>query len=1146
MGLKFVSLHNHTGFSVYDGIGSPDDLLEWNLKNAGEDSGAFAITDHGSINAAGAIAALQKKIKQKGIPQKIIWGCEFYYIPSLKQWEIDKFNKVESQKLEKKKKQEETTEEDLVIENEKESKAKHFADPVNRRNHLVITAINQVGLRNLFRLVSRSYRQGFYRKPRIDLEMLRECNEGLMASTACLAGIPSWCSLQPGDSALKLYDAELLPLMEIFGKDRFFLELQFNRIPEQQIVNKDIIQYSKQTGYRLIATADCHYPDPQMFKDREIYKLLGYQMQKENIDLSILDKKITDLDAELFLKNGDQMFAAYRESFASTYEDDTLIKEAIERTHDLAHNLVEYVSPEETIKLPKTFVVTEKVKTPFDKLKEFCLKALKDKNLQTKEYIDRTAYELNVIKKLKVEEYFLALKEMLDVIRKRQLTGVGRGSGGGSLVCYLLNITFLDPVKNGLLFERFLSPSRAEMPDIDSDVENKEEAFDLIRAHFGNDNVLSISNYNRLQLKSLVKDIARLYSVSFDEVNECTRLIEKEARSAILDEIGNDQKLYELTYERAMKHSPTFKKFIEKYPQVGERIENLYREIKSIGKHAGGILVVPDAECHLPIIRIRGSDQSPITEGITAQHLKHFGLVKFDMLGLATLRIIRRCIELILRDVKGISNPTIDDVWDFYNKNLHPDIIDPKDPKIFANVYKKGNFPSIFQFAEKNVQNFCVKAEPNTVGDLSNITSLWRPGPLTGGADKKYLFYDPIAASKEHALIQEILGESRGLLVFQEQFMQLAHKLAGFPLEETDKLRKLLVKASQEFGEEMKKQRIEIGDKFIQGCIERGLSEARAKKLWHDEILGFISYGFNKSHSHAYAYNSYQCAFLYTFFEDQWIKACLECDPKPDEIINSVRMLGYKVEKPDVNSSTAIEWTVGSSMCFPPFTSLKGVGAIAANELVEGRPQGGFSDIQSFFYDENGAWRWSKANKKVLEILMKMQAFDSLKCIGPVFKNYRHMHDFVLNNYDALKKGKIKLSEAMLTPIDDWTAAEKITLQREIVGFYDKNLIVRKFLKTFEEFEICAIDECDDEKKKVRVWAVVEKIIQKTTKNGKPFLVVTASGTTDKPYNFRVWDVNAQMTQIWIEGNVAIFGLDYSEEFGYSLSKKVKPMRVTK
>jgi len=526
--MKFVSLHNHDGHSIYDAIGSPEDYADWMLENAGEESGALAITNHGNMNSIGYIAAAQKKYKDR---VKFIYGVEAYYIPSVEDWKEEKQRHDLAKKEEKKKRKVEEDESELVIENETESKSK-FYDPIDRRHHLIVLAKNQKGLENLYKLVSRSYRQGFYRKPRIDFKMLQDCNEGLIVSTACIAGIPTWCAFHPDimkldesqrfQKRMELLHKELDPFIDLFG-ERFFLELQFNSISEQNEVNILLFEFAKRVGInRLIATCDAHYPKLELWKDREIYKLLGYQMQKKNPDLSAMDKKFEDLDAQLYLKNGNQIWNSFLNSDTGKKISDTesqkIIFAAIRRTYDIAHDFIEDVYPDDTIKLPKTFQVTEDIKSAYDKLKNLTLQGLKEKNLLTKEYIDRAAYELGIIKKLGVEEYFLAKKEILDVLREYMLLGPARGSAGGSLVCYLIGITMIDPIKSGLLFERFMSTSRAELPDIDSDVELKDQVLDILKGHFGADNVLAISNYNRLQLRSLIKDISKLHNISFEEV----------------------------------------------------------------------------------------------------------------------------------------------------------------------------------------------------------------------------------------------------------------------------------------------------------------------------------------------------------------------------------------------------------------------------------------------------------------------------------------------------------------------------------------------------------------------------------------------------------------------------------------------------
>lgn len=1147
MSLKFFNLHGHDGFSLYDGYASPEDHIEWMLKNAGENSGGLAITNHGHMNSIGYLAAAQKKYKTKGAPVKTVYGVEFYYHPSIEEWTLLKHKTDEEKKELKKKPKDESDDEALTFENEKESKSLKYLNPINRRHHLVLLAYNQEGLKNLFRLVSRSHRDGFYRKPRIDFKMLQECHNGLVASTACLAGLPSYCSLQSHsiEEAHAKYDKELMPLMDLFQKDRFYLELQFNTIPEQQTVNHHLVEYAKKTGYKLIATADAHFPAPQDWRAREMYRMLGYQMNKEEVDKSIIDMSFDDLEAQLYLKNGDQMFDSYKKSeFYKLCPDEQLIKEAIERSYYLAHDFCEEVYPDVSIKLPKLSTNN----SPFDSLKDMTLKSLRDRGLDKNQvYVDRAIHELKTIKNLNLTDYFLTLTEMITVLKKHMLINSGRGSGAGSLVNYLLGITLIDPIKEGLLFERFLSSAKAEA-DVDSDVEQRDKALEILKNHFGADNVVAISNYNKLQLKSLIKDLSRLFDVPFAEVNQINAVIENEAKDKIMEEINYDQKLYEFNFEKAKQFSPTFQKFIEKYPQVAEHISSLYQENKSIGRHAGGIIVAPDLESCMPIIKSGGIEQCPITEGITAQHLKYFGLIKYDILGIKTLEIIRRCIDNILKKA-GNTNPQIDHVWEFYNKHLHPDVMDPRDKKIFKKTYNSKIFPSIFQFEKEDVQNFCYMAQPQSVQDLAAITALWRPGPLKGKANVRYLSFDKAEFKQEHPIIQEILANTRGTLLYQEQFMQMAHKLAGFSLEEADQLRKMLVKPAHELGEQLKQQRIEYREKFIKGCLEKGVQEKRATRLWDEEILGFISYGFNFSHAICYAYTSYHCSYLFTYYPLEWIKACLESDPEPQKTINNIRTLGYKVSNIDVNYSASQEWVYANDAWMPPLVSLKGIGETAADELVRLRPAEGFKNIEDFFFDKYGKWRWSKFNKKSIEIICKMEGMDSLGWNeNSNFLTYKHIHDFMLTNLEKIKKGKIKLNECALIESGDWTAAEKIIFQKEIIGFYDKDLILGAYNIKFKEFNIQSIDEQSDEDcSRKKVWCLIQDLEEKKTKANKSYYIATAVGRSDKNFKFKVFGVSEeQKNSLLLPGSIIICSLDYDEQWGYSLNKQFKVLKVNK
>lgn len=1057
--MKFINLHAHTTFSIGDGLNYPKDHFDFVLENAEDASMAMSITDHGNANSFGYAFEAQSQLHKKGRNFKFIPGCEFYYHPDLDEWKIH-YESRNDNVIE--------VDDGSNIEIENESKGK-FYDPVKRRHHLVVNAYNSIGLKNLYKLISRSYRNGFYRYPRIDNKMLEECQEGLIISTACLAGLPTWLALrdEKATDLNKVFDDELKPLLDIFGKDRASLEIQFNQLPEQKIVNDALIEYSKHSGYKLLATADSHYCRPEYWKDRELYRMLARQTRRMEVSINDLPSNADELEYELYPKNGEQMFAAYEKMYDGDYfpERDQFVKDAITRGWDLGNDLCEFINQDTSMKLPKA---QKEGKTDFQILLEECTKALEAKGLDSKdEYVDRLGTELKVIKNKNFSKYFVTLHTAMKEIKKKMLSSPGRGSGAGSLVLYLLDITQIDPIKNNLLFERFLSEYRSEPPDVDLDSQDRDKCIEILRGLFGETEVVPITNYNTLQLKSLVKDISKLYEIPFNEVNDVTTVIEKEARQPILDEIGGDQKLYDLNYENALKHSPTFKSFIEKYPEIGEHIAVLYKQVKSIGRHAGGVAITDNSEEAMPVIRIRGEDQTPWSEGLTAKHLEPAGVIKYDFLGLATLRFIERCIYLILKK-KLLRNPTFDEINEYYTENLHPDIVGSGDLEVFENVYQKNRFPGIFQFTEKNTQAFCVNSKPESVMDLAALTSIYRPGPLAGNVDKKWvqLVHNPEDIRFDHPILEDVLGETKGFIVYQEQFMLLAHKLAGFTLEESNDLRKLLVKPITTMGEEMKKKREEAGKRFIKGCIENGMDKDRAESLWSDEILGFISYGFNKSHALAYAYVSYQCAWLFHHFPDEWVCAYLENDPDRDSAIADAESVNYKIGKLDILKSTT-DWSCHDKVLIPSFSTIKGIGDIAADELIELRKGWDFpiSDkegreyfkevFESFFYkfeeieQKRGKkikrfWKFSKFNKKAIDALIKLEALDSLRLVGEgyLFKNYAHMYRALIDNWSKKEQIKFDILEAAQEARDsDWTDREKIDFQTEILGTYDKALI---------------------------------------------------------------------------------------------------------
>jgi len=680
---------------VFDGLGPPTQHIDFVMKNG---MNAWALTDHGHMNGFAQAYLYSEKLHKAGKEFKFIPGVEAYIHPDLNQWRSEK-NKSDELALDAKKakaeakknkekikteiKEEEisddvidTSNNALTIENEDETKSNKIFNPINRRHHLVMLPKTSRGLQKLFKLVSMGYLEGFYRFPRIDLKMIKEIDNGegdLILSSACIGGHVAWEIFnQLREYKFESLNATLLDDHSIMnrllnsigniydqytdavGKDNYFLEIQFNKLPSQDVVNRAIIEFAKREGItkQLVATADSHYPGPDLWKHREMYKKLGY-LNYANIGPETLPKSKNELKADLYPKNAEQMWDEYqnsksRESFYDKENCDQIVSSAIERSYDIAHNLIEKIEFDKSYKYPSKAV--PEGKKPFNILVEKCKEGLKAKKLdENQEYIDRLKYELSVIKKLDNANYFVTLARALELSREVCLLGVARGSSGGSLVAYLMGITDLDPIKYGCQFERFMSLTRVGAPDIDCDVGDRDAVIDVLRKEFGYNNVIPISNYNQFKVKSLIKDLARFYGVPFEEANEATKTVEQEVRKAT-QKHGDDKNLFVLTFDDAMKYSPSFASFIEKYPQIAESMNVLFKEQRSLGRHAGGVCILDNAVEDMPLIVNSGEPQTPWVEGVGGKTLEPLGIIKYDLLGLETMRLISDTIKRVLKN----------------------------------------------------------------------------------------------------------------------------------------------------------------------------------------------------------------------------------------------------------------------------------------------------------------------------------------------------------------------------------------------------------------------------------------------------------------------------------------------------------------
>jgi DNA polymerase-3 subunit alpha len=1151
---RFVGMHGHSGCSVFDGLDYPQDHMDFVMENG---MNAWSLTDHGHMNGYGYAYLYNEKLKKAGKNFKLITGCEMYVHPDLKQWKKD-FENSKSKKevnesiltpiIASTDENDETIDvgaEDstLTIENEDETKSGKYNDPVKRRHHLVVLPKTSVGLQRLFHLVSRGYLEGFYRFPRIDYSMLAEAARGghLLISTACLGGPMAYdifeqCQKISFDNLnyQLLDDPSLMEkvinsmgntydkLSHAVGRENVCLELQFNKLPAQHLVNRALIEFAKRNSLtnNLVVTCDSHYSRPEYWKEREIYKKLGW-LNHQNFDPKSLPQSVEDLKCELYPKNASQVWQSYLDTTRNmSFYDHDVVCDAIERTHDIAFNELQETHPDRSMKLP-SYVIPKGVSED-RALVQACKEGLVWRGLDNDpKYIERLRYELKIIQEKKFSNYFLTMKAILDIARQNMLIGPGRGSAAGALVAYVLGITNLDPIEYDLPFERFMNPHRAGFPDIDSDVADRDKLIELLRNNFGNENVIPISNYNTFKLKSLIKDISKFYGIPFEEVNAAMAPIEDDVKKIIFKP-GHDKNSFVLTYEDAIQYSKSLQDFIALHPEVADPIKVLFRQNRSLGRHAGGVIISENIAERMPLILARGEPQTPWAEGMAAKHLEELGWIKFDILGLETLRMVERTISLILQRHEGISNPTFAQVKDWFDKHMDPKNIDLNDQKVYEYVYHDGRFAGIFQLANAGAQRLFQKAKPRSILDIATLTSIYRPGPLAANVDKLYLEAkaNPDKIDYQHPLIKKVLEPTAGCIIFQESVMRLCSVVAGFPETETDSIRRnIMKKTTAKDAKGMDEAKKAKGD-FVIGAVKNGVPEKVADELY-EKILFFAGYGFNMAHAVSYAIDSYYCAWLLTYYESEWLCAYLEAmsdsDDKRAKAFSEIKSLGYSIVPIDINHATN-SWTILEGKKFmPSFLSCKGVGTSAVEEIVENRP---FKSIESLLWNPDGSWKHSKFNKRALETLVSIKAFDSLDCVGPgkTFANYRQMYEILINHNNDIKKhtkknpfaGRDNFYELLQTTanLEDWTRKEFVNnCMKYLSNFNPMLLMPNEILIKLNNRGIMSIDDIEESDV---CWFIVTGAKKKTTKTNKPYLMLETTGPSGQIKRVFCWGWDGQ------------------------------------
>jgi len=1122
--VPFVGLHAHSvAGSVFDGFGYPQDHMDFAYENG---MSALALTDHGNMNGLSYQILHAKKMKASGKEFKPIFGVEAYFVPSVEEWKQE-YEKIKQDKKEARKQIQDTDKVEAEDENATKQKSK---SKINSYRHLVLIAMNQTGLNNIFKLVSDSHQgDNFYRKPRIDYKLLKKYGDGIIASSACLGGVYAkdyWNNRDAGREAVLEAMRETTRRMQDCLGDRWYGELQWNNVPEQHELNQYVIEMHNEFGIELISTADSHYPNPQAWKDRELYKRLGWLGSKKpeyaNNELPV---DVDELGMELYPKNGDQMWESYKkysEECQSVYNDD-LILDSITKTHWIAHERVEDFMPDDTVRLPG-FVVPDGADAAETLIKE-SIAGLRKFNLhEDKEYIDRLKHELTVINERGFGKYFLTMKAISDTANRHMLSGPGRGSAAGSLVAYVLGITQVDPIKYGLLFSRFLRSDATDYPDIDYDVSDAFGLKEILAKEWGDTTVVPISNFNTLQLRSLIKDISKLYEIPFSEVNSVTSKMVKEATPKAKADHGIKAGMYVPTFEEVMKYSESLITFMKKYPDVKTHVEALVGQVRSTSRHAGGVVIGEDLDKHMPLICSGGVVQTPWSEGQNVRHLEPLGFIKFDLLGLSTLEMIEGAIRHILKRKQGIDNPTFDQVKDYYDTFLHPDRIDLSDQKVYKNIFHKGKFAGVFQFTNAGAQRFCQNAKPNNIIDISAITSIYRPGPLSAKVDRDY-----VKAKKKRKLtfvneiVEEITKETAGFLIFQEQIALLAHKLGkDITLEEGNKLRKLLTKKGTGKGFEEKDS---IKDRFIEGCIEKKMDQVTAEKMWQN-FEYFSGYGFNKSHAIAYSILSYQCAWLLNYHPECWMAAFLDKEPeaRKSAAISLAQKYGFFIETININTSTR-EWEIGDDdqTLIQPFSSIKGLGDKAIDQIIQNRP---FEKIEDILFNKDIVQ--AKLNKRALDVLCRSGALDTI--VDERFTGCKHFWMSCIQDRPKTEKKLVENIE-LYSPEEDFTREEKIGYVSDLTGQFPFDLVMTKEIRdAISNHRVPPVAEWDKDLKVA--WFIPRDVIVKKTKNGKLYWILKVIDETSTMTSIKCWGVS-ETDQIYIN-KPYLAKLDYSEDWGFS------------
>ena len=1016
--MEFTHLHVHTEYSLLDGSNKIKEYVA-RVKELGMDSAA--ITDHGVMYG---VIDFYRAAREAGINP--ILGCEVYVAPG------SRFDR-------------------------------EVGSGDDRYYHLVLLAENNQGYSNLMKIVSKAFVEGFYYKPRVDLELLEKYHEGIIALSACLAGEVARYL------ARGMYeDAKIVALryQDIFGKGNFFLELQDHGIPEQQTVNQQLLRMHRETGIDLVATNDVHYT---MAEDAEPHDvLLCLQTQKKLSD----ENRMRYEGGQYYVKSPEEMARLFPYAL-----------EALENTHKIAercHVEIEFG----VTKLPK-YDVPDGL-TSWEYLNKLCYEGLEQRyHPVTEELKKRLDYELSTIKNMGYVDYFLIVWDFIKYARDNDImVGPGRGSAAGSLVAYTLGITQLDPIRYDLLFERFLNPERVSMPDIDVDFcfERRQEVIDYVRRKYGDDCVVQIVTFGTLAARGVIRDVGRVLDMPYAQVDTIAKMIPQELN---------------ITIDKALGMNPELRKAYEEQDDI-HRLIDLAKRLEGLPRHtsmhaAGVVISQKDVSEYVPLSRAQ--DGSIVTQ-FTMTTLEELGLLKMDFLGLRTLTVIQNAVKMVEKSTGML---------------LDMQKIDYNDKKVLDSL-GTGRTDGVFQLESAGMKSFMKELKPQSLEDVIAGISLYRPGPMDFIPQYIRGKNRPDTIRYDCPQMEPILKPTYGCIVYQEQVMQIVRELAGYTLGRSDLVRRAMSKKKASV---MAKERQNFvygnAEEGVPGCIANGISEEIANKIY-DEMTDFAKYAFNKSHAAAYAVVSYQTAYLKYYYPVEFMAALMtsvvEMPNKVAEYISVCRQMGIRILPPDINHGF-YGFSVDNGAIRYALSAIKSIGRPVIEGIVREREEHGEYTSLKTFIERN----IDQINKRVVENLIKAGALDCLEgnrnqkmtvytqIIDSINQDKKHTMAGQLSLFDIAPEEDKNEFEIRMPQAAEYPKETILTFEKEVLGIYLSGHPLERYRNMMEKMisaktsdfqpdDETGIPEVYDNQKVIVGGMITDKTI-KYTKNNKVMAFLT-------------------------------------------------------